>query len=615
MPTTQLQLRRGNTAQTAIFTGAVGEVTVDTDKDTLIVHDGVTQGGIQLARQDYANAAFHQANNANSTASDAYQHAGSASSYANSAYGQANTGIILAQAAFNTANNAVDTWVRIAANSASSYANSAFHQANNANSTASDAYQHAGSASSYANGAFAQANTGTILAQAAFGAANSSITYTNNAIANLVNSAPITLDTLNELAAALGDDANFSTTITTMIGVTGSYANSAYVQANTGTILAQAAFNKANTYTPDRLVNGNNNLVLESTGTIKLPANGTISEGIVTSNPTIQLTPANPDVASQKLVIKGGGAYSANTNNIYINYYSETAIVGDTLNFYVNSETYADQTLYWWIHPTGANTTNPDFGTVALVGPSGSFSFIVDSVDYEFTVRVSPINNQYNLASIGVESGIINSSAPTFTEHHLHLTTGDLTETSIFLGTDNHNVRTTTNGNIQITTSNTVTNVWDFGTDGSLTFPDETQQYTAYTGLVGSETLTTNTANQVIDSYSTTEYRTAKYIVQAISGADVHSEEILVTHNDTDVFFTEYASLTTANILFNVYATIQSSNVTVNVSPINTETQIDFSRISIIARTLAMASLEGDLMSLSGTEDLETGSGTVDLMA
>jgi len=38
--------------------------------------------------------------------------------------------------------------------------------------------------------------------------------YVNIAVANLVDSAPETLDTLNELAAALGDDANFSTTIT-----------------------------------------------------------------------------------------------------------------------------------------------------------------------------------------------------------------------------------------------------------------------------------------------------------------------------------------------------------------------------------------------------------------
>ena len=36
----------------------------------------------------------------------------------------------------------------------------------------------------------------------------------STAIANLVDSAPATLDTLNELAAALGDDANFATTVT-----------------------------------------------------------------------------------------------------------------------------------------------------------------------------------------------------------------------------------------------------------------------------------------------------------------------------------------------------------------------------------------------------------------
>ena len=42
-------------------------------------------------------------------------------------------------------------------------------------------------------------------------------TYTDTAIANLVDTAPATLDTLNELAAALGDDANFSRTITNQI--------------------------------------------------------------------------------------------------------------------------------------------------------------------------------------------------------------------------------------------------------------------------------------------------------------------------------------------------------------------------------------------------------------
>ncbi len=39
-------------------------------------------------------------------------------------------------------------------------------------------------------------------------------TYVDNAVSNLVDSAPSALNTLNELAAALGDDSNFSTTIT-----------------------------------------------------------------------------------------------------------------------------------------------------------------------------------------------------------------------------------------------------------------------------------------------------------------------------------------------------------------------------------------------------------------
>lgn len=48
MPT-RVQLRRGTTAEHSTFTGAVGEVTVDTDKDVVVVHDGATAGGFPLA--------------------------------------------------------------------------------------------------------------------------------------------------------------------------------------------------------------------------------------------------------------------------------------------------------------------------------------------------------------------------------------------------------------------------------------------------------------------------------------------------------------------------------------------------------------------------------------
>jgi hypothetical protein len=45
-----VQIRRGTTAEHSTFTGLVGEITVDTTKDTLVVHDGATAGGYPLAK-------------------------------------------------------------------------------------------------------------------------------------------------------------------------------------------------------------------------------------------------------------------------------------------------------------------------------------------------------------------------------------------------------------------------------------------------------------------------------------------------------------------------------------------------------------------------------------
>lgn len=52
---TQIQHRRGSTAQHATFTGAIGEITVDTSKKVAVVHDGSTAGGVPLARDDQKN--------------------------------------------------------------------------------------------------------------------------------------------------------------------------------------------------------------------------------------------------------------------------------------------------------------------------------------------------------------------------------------------------------------------------------------------------------------------------------------------------------------------------------------------------------------------------------
>ena len=47
MPTV-LQFRRGTTSQNNNFTGAAGEISIDTDLDTIRVHDGSTAGGFEI---------------------------------------------------------------------------------------------------------------------------------------------------------------------------------------------------------------------------------------------------------------------------------------------------------------------------------------------------------------------------------------------------------------------------------------------------------------------------------------------------------------------------------------------------------------------------------------
>ena len=58
-----LRLRRGTSTQHTTFTGAEGEVTVNTTNDSLHVHDGTTAGGTELAKADLSNVDGSLSNN------------------------------------------------------------------------------------------------------------------------------------------------------------------------------------------------------------------------------------------------------------------------------------------------------------------------------------------------------------------------------------------------------------------------------------------------------------------------------------------------------------------------------------------------------------------------
>jgi hypothetical protein len=108
---------------------------------------------------------------------------------------------------------------------AGSAANALADAENYADGVAQDAYNNA---TSYADGlagnydAAGSASSAQTAAQsyadsAAANALANANSYTDNAVSNLVDAAPALLDTLNELAAAIGDDANFVTTVTNLV--------------------------------------------------------------------------------------------------------------------------------------------------------------------------------------------------------------------------------------------------------------------------------------------------------------------------------------------------------------------------------------------------------------
>ena len=149
-------------------------------------------------------------------------------------------------------------------------------------------------------------------------------TYVNTAVANLVDSAPGTLDTLNELAAALGDDPNFATTVTNSIaakqaqlngtgfvkvsGTTVSYDNSTYLTSYTETDTFATVTNRGATATTNITVQkAYPAFFLDHVGS------GTQYGGpsLILKNNLVTGAPADTTLASVALTNSGGSLYSA----------------------------------------------------------------------------------------------------------------------------------------------------------------------------------------------------------------------------------------------------------------------------------------------------------------
>ena len=132
-------------------------------------------------------------------------------------------------------------------------------------------------------------------------------TYVQNKIAEVVNSAPGTLDTLNELAQALGNDPNFATTMATELG---KKANT----ANLATVATSGSYNDLSD-TPTISSVGNGTLTIQKNGTSAgtFTANATTDKTINIIVPT-KVSELTDDVVKGKYLSLTGGTMTGNIN-------------------------------------------------------------------------------------------------------------------------------------------------------------------------------------------------------------------------------------------------------------------------------------------------------------
>ena len=252
--------------------------------------------------------------------------------------------------------------------------------------------------------------TGTITNLATPTNANDAATksYVDTEVSNLVDSAPAALNTLNELAAALGDDASFSTNVTNSIA--------AKLPLAGGTMTGDIDMGSqkiTTTYTPVNVADLTNKTYVDTQDSLRLPlTGGTMAGAIAMSNNTISGLPnptANDHVANKAYTdaILGSSTAAATSataaaTSAAAALASEQAALGHAntaATAIASSQQFLDTYFVSANAPTGANVTLGDlwFDTTAnqmKVFGSGGFQSAGSSVNgtaerKEYTVGTS----------------------------------------------------------------------------------------------------------------------------------------------------------------------------------------------------------------------------------
>lgn len=119
--------------------------------------------------------------------------------------------------------------------------------------------------------------------------------------------------------------------------------------------------------------------------------------------------------------------------------------------------------------------------------------------------------------------------------------------------------------------------------NGAGTYENNTQLQTSYVTIAAGAS-----TSQTISTFDGSTFVTGKYLVQIKQGSNYHSAEVLLLHDGSDVFMTEYAAIWNDSIIGTLDAAVNTGNVILTLTPtaaaVAANTQI---QVRIIRTTLA----------------------------
>jgi len=350
--------------------------------------------------------------------------------------------------------------------------------------------------------------------------------YADAAVAALVDGAPALLNTLNELAFAINDDASFATTLTTSVGL------------------------KANIDSPT------------FTGTVTLPS-GTVTSGMILDGTIATADIADSAITSAK--IADGTIVDADINASAA--IAQSKVADLTTDLAAKAPLASPALTGTPTAPTAAantNTTQVATTAFAKAEADAAEQAAKDYADALTTSDVAEGTAQYFTDARAKSSAASLLTGATLTNITISGTGAGLTITAENGVADSTTSHLTEGSNLYFTDARARTAV--DGTNRSFTSVEINSVAKQVAATLEAATAGVQTAH----AFAKADYRSAEYLVKIANGNHTDISKVLLTLDSSDnVAITEYGIVSTGSSLGSVSASISGANVQLLVTTAN----------------------------------------------